>query len=246
MTRYLLIIGLLLPTFSVVGNSASAEMVLTRWSFAGQLNYGNAVPNLPASNYRPDYFEVPLATRSGLGTQGTAEVGWWGGTGWTSAAPNLQFSVTAKPGVTASFSNIASFNYISESSNSAPNTGPSFIDWQYSIDNGTTFIPIVSNVAINITSTIQTTGPVALSGITALQNFSGTAIFRLSAGANGFGGANGFFVLTNNFTINGTAVPEPTSFLLAGLAGAGGLVGARFRRRKATQDDAAVPCEAAE
>jgi hypothetical protein len=122
------------------------------------------------------------------------------------------------------------------------NTGPRDFQLRYSTD-GSNFTNSLSYQLANVswnnaTPTILTTSSFSsdLTGITALDN-APTVFFRLvnnsTTSINGGTVASGGTGRVDNFIINATAVPEPTSMTLVGLIGITGLV-ARYRRRNAS------------
>lgn len=240
--RSSLIFGLMLAVCSALPSAAKADMVLSQWYFNNPNGFGPSTLN--AQQFRRDFFvDAPQYSRgTGLTVDaiGSVPANAVGGRDWNINDANdyLEFSISTLPNAIANFNRI-NYSYWSEQGN-----GPDSLTWTYSLNNGA-FQGFTGNTIPLLTKNSSVSATLNLAGEAALQGFVGNARFRLrTTGANG----NGFFVLTNNLAINGTAVPEPTSLLLAGLAGAGGLFGARFRRRKEAlqDDDAAVPCEAAE
>ncbi len=97
--------------------------------------------------------------------------------------------------------------------------------WSWSID-GINFSNLAGNTAT--TSTTFALATADFTGVAALTN-AATASFRYTlTGATSTSGNNRI----DNLQINASAVPEPTSMLLASIAGVSGGVGA-WRRRKA-------------
>lgn len=115
------------------------------------------------------------------------------------------------------------------------NTGPGDFDLQYQVNGGafTSFgaysvpanldPPGFWNSANYINGYLQTRN---LSGISALNNASSVVFRLLSSVSTATGGTN----RVDNFTVNGTPVPEPSSYILAGL-GMASLALVSLRRR---------------
>jgi len=136
--------------------------------------------------------------------------------GWNAAAfdTNKYFTFTLTPNAGNAI-NLTNFIYTGQASG----TGPSFFAFRSSLDTFTN----------NIGTPLAGGATIDLSGAP-FQNLTSASEFRLY-GWNASSTAGTFSV--NDFTFNGTitAVPEPTSLALLGIAGCAGLVAA-YRRRK--------------
>jgi hypothetical protein len=219
------------------------KWVLAGWDFSG----------LPGgvNNYGPSPFSptttgagvevVGLTRGSGVGTAGTAAPAAWGGTGWNGptglsdavAANNfVTFSVTPTAGNFVSFTSIEQYSILRSPS------GPAAGHWQYLVGSETaqnTFQDIGFTRVWDRGSNPQP--KILLNTISALQNTTETVTFRVvnwdASDADGAWYFNNFQA-GDDLIITGTvtAVPEPSSLVLAAVACAGGLVGHRWRRRK--------------
>ena len=205
---------LLALTVGWMGSSTGFSQSIVGWEINGSTGYG-ASPLIPAvadSNVTI----IGLTRGSGVGTAPTAASNNWGGTDWnngsnliTTAAGAVDtghfiyFSITPNGGYKASLGSIGTYS-IRRSA-----TGPSKMQWQYSIDN-INFVNIGSEISLPTTTTSgQVLPSISLAGITELQNIpSGTtATFRIVPyGASGTGP---FYIMNSSTTgadlvINGT------------------------------------------
>lgn len=242
------ILGIVSLALLLVVNASQVNAALVAgWDFDPQVG-GTGVwgPSpLAASSVNADVTVGGLTRGSGILTPAgsAAAANAWGGTGWndsTSAATSIAngdfitFAVTADVGSAVSFTSIDAYNVRRSA------TGASTGQWQYSVGGGA-FTDIGSAITWGAVTTFagNPQALINLSGIAALQNVTDTVTFRLL----NWGGtsAGGTWYLNdptgtpgNDFIVSGTisAVPEPTSMLLASIAGVSGGYGA-WRRRKA-------------
>ncbi|HEX4342118.1 MAG TPA: PEP-CTERM sorting domain-containing protein [Verrucomicrobiae bacterium] len=194
------------------------------------------------------------STRSGL----SADIG----TGTASAFHTLATSAWSIPsgnGSTNSFSangwsandyfqfSVSTLNYTGIGvtyDQTGSSTGPKDFELKYSIDGGTTFLPVtgVSNILVstwNVTTVMpQFNFQYDLSALTSVENLT-TLLFRVvDIDATSIGTSNGGVVQPagtdriDNFIVSGTVVPEPTSVGLAALGGFSMLGLSIFKKRK--------------
>lgn len=206
---------------AVLGSSAASAVTIVQWTFE------TSIPTTAG----------PLAPESGSGnatsnTNGTFSnpAGWgsaesWSSTGWAVGEFfQFQLSTAGYSGIGLSWQQTGS------------DTGPAAFKLAYSTD-GSSFTDFGNytvtndswNGAVTPAASVKS---VDLSGVVSIQN--ATAVyFRLVTTAN-LSIANGTIGSTgtsrvDNFTVSGTAVPEPSGVLLA-LAGGGWIVATRRRR----------------
>ncbi len=222
---------------------AKADMIVVAgWDFEGLSSSGPS-PFAPSSSSSA-VSVVGLTRGGGVGTGGAGNA--WGGTGWATsniadailAQDFVTFSVTPNSGATLSLSSIALYR------TSRSGTGPTSGQWQYQLDSGG-FHNIGAAVDWGSSSGGNTANrtSIDLSTISDLENvFEQQVTMRLiNWGATSDSGS---WYFTDNTTGNNseapldlvilgsvTAVPEPASLLLVGIAAAAGLAGQRWRRR---------------
>lgn len=213
------------------------------WDFNGLTGYGASPES--ADTIVGDLTVGGLTRGSGVTTSGTAAADAWGGNGWIESDLNAAvaandfatFSVTGNltgPPILR-FTEIAAYRV--RRSSTAPDTG----QWQYQIGTGT-FNDIGAAITWGgiVTSTGNAQSAIDLSGISDLQNVAAgtTVTFRLVNWRSESGGNSAGTWYFNNFqsgndlVIRGEAVPEPTSLLLAGMAGSVGWIFHRREKKK--------------
>ena len=212
-------------TCAMIAASASNAAVVAGWNFTGVNGYG-ASP-LTATSSNANVTVGGLTRGSGMGTNGTAAGGAWGGTmgaarvdaaAAITASQFATFTVTALNGYTVSFSQIDTYNV------RRSDTGPASGQWQYAKGAGS-YINIGSALSFTATNSGGTTmSAVDLSGISALQSVAaGSAVtFRMVMYANS---STGTFYFRDGsgsgLSVSGTtaAIPAPGAVALIGLAG---------------------------
>lgn len=227
----------LLSLISLTGFSSVAQSAfLTTYNFAGAAgNQASQAPDVVASGLSG------LNMVRGSGITATSAGNSFSASGWNSSSLDLNdyfsFGFSTNSGFTASLDSLAY-------SERRSGTGPTSAVIRYSFDNFATFGSVASyTLAANTVTQRQTFN---LSGITALQNFTGTVEFRLYAfGASASAGTYRLGISTsenpNNFaanlllegsvgTLNVNPVPGPSGLLL-GFVGVGFAGLARLRQK---------------
>lgn len=145
----------------------------------------------------------------------------------------LTFSVTPNSGYQVSLSTLdVSFRRSS--------TGPNAFQWVYSLDSfATEGVNIGSEISYTSTTTNGTDQTqINLSGISALQSITGTAMFRLYAyGASGTSGSFAIGRAGSDLAIGGslTAVPEPSTYAaILGMITLASVMTVRRRQKRTT------------
>jgi hypothetical protein len=167
------------------------------WELSGMPGGTNNFGASPLAGTVSQITAASLTRGTGISTTGTGSQYAWGGTGYSTSASTSAAAVTSNQffnfTLTLPSSAMFSFTKISAHNIRRSNTGPTAIQWQYSI-NGGAFTDIGS--AISAGSVTNSAGnPIAeisLSSISALQNLSTTTtsvVFRMVMyGASNVGG----------------------------------------------------------
>lgn len=204
----------------LVSSFLFAQTTLAGWDVStmpgGSNNFGPSP--LAATTSQPALTVGGLTRGSGVSTPGTGAAEGWGGTAWNNAtaAANIAankfitFTVTANTGNAVSFSSINPFDY------RRSGTGATSALIQYSIGAGT-FTDITTVSLSSPSANGASAGPIALSGITALQNVAPgvTVTFRIVP-FNASGAAGTFYIYNVgnsaglDLTVNGILTPQGT------------------------------------
>jgi hypothetical protein len=206
-------------SFTLLFNSnLFAQIALASWEMNALTNWGPSPYAATASD--PNVIIGPLVRASGVVTGTGAAARAWGGSTWQTntgvntisdaIAANKFFTCSIKASAGYDLS-VFSFNPLSYRRSS---TGPAALLIQYSLD-GTNFTDIGAPFALaNSTSSGATLGPIAMSGIAALQNVPNTTTVTFRFIPHNATGTGTFYIFDvgNNaaapdFIINGTTPP---------------------------------------
>lgn len=220
--------------FMAICSSVQAAPLVS-WTFTGLTGFGPATLNgTPAAGG----ITATLSRGPGLTTEGSGVNVSYGGNGIsTTSLENsvaqgdyFVFNIQAAEGTTFSLDSIDAYSIIRN-----PTTGANLLMyWQYSADGGAFTTLSTPGLGLPIGSSGGGKPAISLSSIPALQDVSSVQ-FRLGFYGNGSvpTSTTGVFLRNNSsggFSLSGSAVPEPSSFLLLGL-GSVALFG-RMRKRR--------------
>lgn len=241
-------VGCLMLCGTFIG-AASADVMIAGWDFQTTANGGTAAAAAPNS---------PLVYTANFGTGTLFLNGTNGSSAWTSLATNPQVTSfagstvnTAGNGFSTTTTGTASLALANQSANGqravfsfsmagfqdfnltystqGTNTGFSTQLWEFSTD-GSSWNTLGTYTKPAGATTFAAVGVVSFS--TAGLNNASSAFLRLTVdGATAAGGNNRF----DNIRFGASAVPEPASMLLLGVAGVGGLAFRRFRRKSVSE-----------
>lgn len=204
------------------------QVEVVRWNFdpltGGTNNFGPSPYDATFVNANSTV--SGLIRGSGIAISGTGAASAWGGTAFNvssladaiSGNKIITFEIEPNLGFKISFEEIAPYNV------RRSGTGPTTGQWQYSINGGTTFSDISSNITwgTNTTARGNDKNAIDLSGINELQNVTSRVIFRLVIwGASAVGGTfylngntgSGVPTTHNQLIINASEVALPVTLL---------------------------------
>ncbi|HEU4497181.1 MAG TPA: hypothetical protein VFR70_09040 [Flavobacterium sp.] len=173
--------------WQVLGN-AREPVAFAVWEVSGINNFGNSPF---AASAITQIVSASLARGSGLGVSPTASNNAWGGIGFNStdlasAIANGDFATIT---ILLPSDHVFSFDKISAINIRRSNTGPSSVQWQYSVNGGANYVNIGPAFALPITVAAGNYIPeITLTSISDLQSLSGTTVLFRIVGYGGTGG----------------------------------------------------------
>lgn len=257
--KKLLLTCMTLLSCVIFGASAKADILLAGWDFQTTANGGTAASASATGN------PSPLVYNANFGSGTLFLNGTNGSSTWSSGVANPQVTsfggttVNAGTGFSTTTSGAASLALANSTANgfhtvfafdmtgfkdlvisyATQRSATGFTDhvWAVSTDgsNWTNFDTKTWPGGTGTATNFADVGVVTLASVSGLDNVSSAFVRLTLNGATALAGNNRF----DNIQFNVSAVPEPVSMLLLGVAGVGGLAFRRFRR-KAVDGEAVV------